>query len=80
MLLITRRHGERILIDLDPRADPQLPAADLFAAGPLEILVMTTARGHARLAVTAPRALTVRRAGARIAPDPPRDAPEDTSI
>ena len=73
MLLITRKRGERIIIDLDPGADPDLRAADLFAWGPLEIRVVTTSRGHARLAVTAPRPLAVRRAPAGIDPDTPRD-------
>ncbi len=65
MLLITRKRGERVLIDLAPGADPQLLAADLFREGPLEILVAVTTHGYARLAVTGPKALAVRRAPAR---------------
>jgi hypothetical protein len=66
MLLITRKRGERVLIDLASGTDPQLLAADLFTGGPLEILVATTARGHTRLAIIAPKPLAVRRAPARM--------------
>ncbi len=66
MLIITRKRGERIMIDLDPAADPEMRAADLFRQGPVEILLMESARGTARIAVVAARSLTVRRA-------PPRD-------
>ncbi len=71
MLIITRKRGERIVIDLDPTADPETRAADLFAQGPLEILLMETARGTARIAITAARPLTVRRASPRDAHGPP---------
>ena len=67
MLLITRKRGERVLIDLAPGADPKLLASDLFSEGPLEILVAATTHGNARLAVTVPKALAVRRASARTA-------------
>ncbi|MHB1512523.1 carbon storage regulator [Acidiferrobacter sp.] len=71
MLIITRKRGERIVIDLDPAADPETRAADLFAQGPLEILLVETARGSARLAIAAARSLTVRRAPSRDPSDTP---------
>lgn len=77
MLLISRKRGERILIDLAPGADPALLATDLFSEGPLEILVATTAPGSTRLAVSAPTLLTVRRASARTACDAPQDPSGD---
>ncbi len=71
MLIITRKRGERIVIDLDPAADPETRAADLFAHGPLEILLVESARGTARLAIAATRSLIVRRAPPRDTSDPP---------
>lgn len=39
MLVLSRRVGERIFIELAGDSDPALPAADLFEHGPLEIRV-----------------------------------------
>ena len=73
MLVITRKRGERIVIALDPDSDPELRAADLFAQGPLEIILVAATRSTARLAIAAAKPLIVRRAPRRAAADPPSD-------
>ncbi len=59
--MVTRKPGERLLITLDPAADPDLSARDLFAQGPIEVVLAETSKGHARLAIATPDSLVVRR-------------------
>lgn len=61
MLVLTRKLDEGILIDLDPSADPSMPAGELFANGPIEIRVVEIATSRVKLAVGADRRLLVRR-------------------
>ncbi|OGI47566.1 MAG: hypothetical protein A2151_04390 [Candidatus Muproteobacteria bacterium RBG_16_65_34] len=61
MLVLTRKLDEGILIDLDPSADPSMPAGELFANGPIEIRVVDIATSRVKLAVGADRRLFVRR-------------------
>lgn len=61
MLVLTRKLDEGILIDLDPSADPSMPAGELFANGPIEIRVVEIATSRVKLAVGADRRLSVRR-------------------
>jgi len=62
MLMVTRKSGERILITLDPNTDPTLSAQELFAQGPIEIIMAETGPTTARVAITAPAPLLVSRA------------------
>lgn len=39
MLVLSRRIGEKIFIDLAHDSDPTLPASELFERGPLEIRI-----------------------------------------
>lgn len=68
MLMVTRKAGERLLITLDPKADPHLTARDLFAEGPIEIILAETGLAAVRLAVGAPRPLAITRAPKRTVP------------
>lgn len=68
MFMVTRKAGERILITLDPGADPHLSARDLFAQGPIEIILAEAGSANARLAVDAPRPLMITRAPKRSGP------------
>ena len=61
MFMVTRKPGERILITLDPAADADLSARDLFAQGAIEIVLAATSPSHARVAVAVPDALVVSR-------------------
>ena len=60
MLVLTRKLDEGILIDLDPSADPSMPAGELFANGPIEIRVVDIATSRVKLAVGAARRVFVR--------------------
>lgn len=59
--MVTRKPGERLLITLDPAAPADLRARDLFAQGPIEVILAETSPGHARLAIAAPDSLVVSR-------------------
>lgn len=54
MLMVTRKRGDRLMLELDPQADPTLLARDLFAQGPIEIVIAQTNTSYVRLAVRAP--------------------------
>lgn len=62
MLMVTRKPGERVIISLDVAARPDLRASELFADGPIEIIMAETGLASARLAISAPGALLVSRA------------------
>ncbi|MHB8253905.1 MAG: hypothetical protein ACYDEV_09460 [Acidiferrobacter sp.] len=62
MLMVTRKSGERILITLDPAADPALRAEELFAHGPIEITIAATGPTSARVAIAAPEPFLISRA------------------
>lgn len=62
MLVLSRREGESLAISLDPDIDPNTPACELFAGGPLVIMVLRHREGMVRLGVAADSRLTVLRA------------------
>ncbi|HUW98119.1 MAG TPA: hypothetical protein VMV40_04640 [Acidiferrobacter sp.] len=60
--MVTRKPGERIVITLDPHTDPSLSAQDLFAQGPIEIVVAETGPTTARVGIKASAPFLVNRA------------------
>ena len=70
MLILTRRLGERITIDLAPNIDPELKVADLFATGPLEISVTHIGPAQVKLGLTVDRRLRILRLELRSRPGP----------
>lgn len=61
MLILTRKPGESILIDRDPALDPNTSVAELFANGPIELIVTRLAGGRVRLGIAAPPGLLILR-------------------
>lgn len=53
MLIITRKPGQRFTIDLLHPADVHLPAGELFASGPLEIVVARVEGARVQLGIRA---------------------------
>ena len=46
MLILTRRIGETLFIDLSDGVDPSTPVGDLFADGPVEVAVRPVGDGE----------------------------------
>ena len=61
MLILSRRLGEIITIDLAAGGDPELRARDLFANGPLAIQVTKIAPCQVKLGLSVDRRLRVLR-------------------
>ncbi len=61
MLVLSRHEGESLIISLDPDIDPNTPAGELFAGGPLVITVGHIRGSTVRLGVSADSRLTVLR-------------------
>ena len=62
MLIITRKAGQVICIDLGPDTDPATPIGEVFTEGTIEIIVAQVRGSYVRLGVSAPLALAIRRA------------------
>ncbi|MHB1950809.1 MAG: carbon storage regulator [Acidiferrobacteraceae bacterium] len=62
MLILSRRIGERILIDLGADVDPHLPACGLFARGPLEIRIAHIRGGQVKVGLIVDQRLRILRA------------------
>lgn len=62
MLVLTRKAGQVIYLELDPGTDPATPVGDIFAPGAIEIVVAQVRGSYVRLGITAPLALAIRRA------------------
>ena len=60
MLILTRRPGESLIIELSPNVDPATPVGDLLADG-IEVRLLDCGRGSAKIGVEAPLELTVLR-------------------
>ncbi|MFA7488779.1 MAG: carbon storage regulator [Lysobacteraceae bacterium] len=60
MLILSRRQGENLIVDLDESADPNLTVGELFADGPIEIVVLGS-RGTVKLGIGAPQELVILR-------------------
>ena len=61
MLIITRKPGQSLAIDLLAPADARLPAGELFAAGPLQIVVARVEGGRVQLGIDADPRLRILR-------------------
>ncbi|MHB8415188.1 MAG: carbon storage regulator [Acidiferrobacteraceae bacterium] len=62
MLILSRRIGEKITIDLAHDADPNLLARGLFADGPLEIRITHVRGAQVKLGLVVDRRLKILRA------------------
>jgi len=54
MLVLTRRPGESILIDISEDLDPSTPVSALFENGPIEVRVMSQKASTVRIGIDAP--------------------------
>lgn len=61
MLIITRKAGQVIHIELAADTDPATPVGEIFADGPIEIIVAQVRGAYVRLGVSAPLTLAIRR-------------------
>jgi len=61
MLIITRRTGQVIRIELAPEADPATPIGEILAEGAIEVIVAQVRGSYVKLGVSAPLALAIRR-------------------
>lgn len=61
MLLLKRKTGERIRIELDPLLDPATPVGDLFKGGGIDIVVTQVSAAHVKLGIEADPRLVILR-------------------
>lgn len=61
MLIITRKPGQCLSIDLLTPADARLPAGELFASGPLQIVIARIEGGRVQLGIEADPRLRILR-------------------
>ncbi len=62
MLVLTRKPGQLVLIAPEAATPPELPVAELFATGPIMVVVRRIERGQVSLGIEAPRWLHIQRA------------------
>ena len=61
MLVLTRRPGESILIDIPEDLDPNTPVSSLFSGGPIEVRVLSHKASTVRIGIEAPMCLDILR-------------------
>ena len=61
MLVLTRRPGESILIDIPEDLDPSTPVSALFSGGPIEVRVISHKASTVRIGIDAPMGLDILR-------------------
>ncbi|HLQ26861.1 MAG TPA: carbon storage regulator [Acidiferrobacterales bacterium] len=61
MLVLTRGVGEIIRIQLAEGVDPEIPARQLFADGPIEVVVTQVQGTHVKLGIAAGRQFLILR-------------------
>lgn len=61
MLILTRRFGESLMIDLEPGTDPTTLASSLFAAGPIIITAFGVRGSQIKIGVAANKVVRVLR-------------------
>lgn len=59
MLIITRKAGQVICLELDSETDPSTPVGDVFADGAIEIIVGLVRGSYVRLGVSAPPTVAI---------------------
>lgn len=61
MLIITRRPGEGIRIELHPAVDPNMTVAELFANGPIQLRFLSMKGPNLRIGINASQSLLILR-------------------
>ena len=61
MLVLTRRPGQRLTIHLQGNVDPATPIGELFAAGPIEVIVGRIEGDRVRIGINAHPDLAIAR-------------------
>ncbi len=61
MLILTRRPGESFQIDLAESVDPNMTVCELFADGPIEIVILGVKGSQVRVGTQASDRLTILR-------------------
>ncbi|MFA7594370.1 MAG: carbon storage regulator [Thiohalobacteraceae bacterium] len=61
MLILSRRQGERLIIDLAEGVDEAMTVGELFFDGPIEITVLGLGSSQARIGIAAPQELVILR-------------------
>ncbi len=59
MLTLSRQEGESLFIDLEDSVDPNTTVGELFADGPIEILVSQIKRGSVKIGIEAPGEINI---------------------
>lgn len=59
MLVLSRRPSEAIRIVPADLGDPNMTVAELFANGPIEVVVLGSTGARVKLGITAPAALAI---------------------
>lgn len=62
MLVLTRRVGESLRIYLGDQVDPKTPVGDLFAQGPIEVMVVRFTGNQVKIGISARPEFAVLRA------------------
>lgn len=70
MLIISRKRGQIIRIEPAPGTDPATPIGDIFAQGPIEIIVAQVRGSQIRLGITAPLSFLILRSELLLTPAP----------
>ena len=68
MLILTRKPGQCITIEPNAGLDPETPVRELFANGPIEVIVGRVDGMHVKLAIQAHPDLQILREELRTAP------------
>lgn len=59
MITLSRKESESILIHPSEDLDPAMTVAELFANGPIRVIVTAANRGHAQIGIEVPGKLRV---------------------
>lgn len=68
MLIITRKRGQIIRIEPAPDTDPATPIGDIFAQGPIEVIIAQIRGSQIRLGINAPLSFTILRGELSLTP------------
>ncbi len=70
MLVLTRKPGQAIQIDLMEDLDPRTPVGELFATGPIEIIIGGIRGDQVKLGIHADKRFRIRRTAPGVALPP----------